>query len=168
MSRRHAPRATQPVPEGVHTCPCGQPAPDTHICATCAERVRDNLLTIAERWPELENALQWRETPNAGPIPPQPGDIDPDEGVGNVTGLTEAGHFSSARDVALIAGKIVADHPNFYPLYSIRQFTFNNIKQHNRNPLLYRNTGADGIKTGHTEQAGYGLTASAVRETMPS
>lgn len=88
MSRRHAPRATTPVPEGVHVCPCGQPAPDTHICATCAERVRDNLLTIAERWPELENALQWRETPNAGPIPPQPGDIDPDEGVGNVTGLT--------------------------------------------------------------------------------
>ena len=88
MSRRHAPRATAPVPEGVHTCPCGQPAPDTHICATCAERVRDNLLTIAERWPELENALQWRETPNAGPTPPQPSDIDPDEGAGNVTGLT--------------------------------------------------------------------------------
>ena len=74
---------------------------------------------------------------------------------------------SSARDVALIAGKIVADHPNFYPLYSIRQFTFNNIKQDNRNMLLGRDPSVDGMKTGFTDAAGYCLVASAVRD-MPN
>lgn len=85
----------------------------------------------------------------------------------NVTGLTEAGHYSSARDVAAIAARIIADHPNFYPLYSVRQYTFNNIKQDNRNMLLGRDPTVDGMKTGFTEAAGYCLVASAVRE-MPN
>jgi len=82
----------------------------------------------------------------------------------NVAGLTEAGHQSSARDMAIIASKIIVDHPNFYPYYSIRQYTYNNIKQDNRNMLLGRDPTVDGMKTGYTEAAGYCLVASAVRE----
>ena len=85
----------------------------------------------------------------------------------NVTGLTEANHHSSARDMAVIAGRVIADHPNFYPYYSLKQFTYNNIKQDNRNMLLGRDATVDGMKTGYTEAAGYCLVASAVRD-MPN
>ena len=85
----------------------------------------------------------------------------------NVTGLTEPGHYSSARDVAVVASKIIAEHGNHYPLYSIRQYTFNNIKQDNRNMLLGRDPTVDGMKTGFTEAAGYCLVASAARD-MPN
>jgi D-alanyl-D-alanine carboxypeptidase (penicillin-binding protein 5/6) len=85
----------------------------------------------------------------------------------NVTGLTEANHHSTARDMALIAGKVITDHPNFYPYYSIRQFSYNNIKQDNRNMLLGRDASVDGMKTGYTEAAGYCLVASAQRD-MPN
>ena len=83
----------------------------------------------------------------------------------NVTGMTEPGHYSSARDVASVAAKIVAEHPDFYPLYSIRSYTYNNIKQDNRNMLLGRDPSVDGMKTGATEAAGYCLVASSVRDT---
>jgi serine-type D-Ala-D-Ala carboxypeptidase (penicillin-binding protein 5/6) len=85
----------------------------------------------------------------------------------NVTGLSEAGHYSSARDMALIAARIIKDHPNFYPLYSIRQYSYNNIKQDNRNMLLGRDPSVDGMKTGFTDSAGYCLVASAQRD-MPN
>jgi len=85
----------------------------------------------------------------------------------NVTGLTESGHYSSARDVATIAGKIITDFPDEYRYYSIREYTFNNIKQDNRNMLLGRDPAVDGMKTGYTEAAGYCLVASAKR-TMPN
>ena len=85
----------------------------------------------------------------------------------NVTGLTEAGHYASARDVATIASKIITDFPEFYPLYSVRQFTYNKIKQDNRNLLLGRDPTVDGMKTGYTDAAGYCLVASAVRD-MPN
>ena len=83
----------------------------------------------------------------------------------NVAGLSEAGHHSSARDVATMAAKIINEHPDFYPLYSMRQYTYNNIKQDNRNMLLGRDPTVDGMKTGYTETAGYCLVASAVRDT---
>jgi serine-type D-Ala-D-Ala carboxypeptidase (penicillin-binding protein 5/6) len=82
----------------------------------------------------------------------------------NVTGLTEAGHYSSARDIAAIAAHIIRDHSEFYPYYSIRQYAFNNIKQDNRNLLLGRDPTVDGMKTGFTESAGYCLVSSAQRE----
>ena len=85
----------------------------------------------------------------------------------NVTGLTEAGHYSSTRDVATMASKIITEHPNYYPLYSLRQYTYNNIKQDNRNMLLGRDPSVDGMKTGYTDAAGYCLVASAQR-TMPN
>ena len=85
----------------------------------------------------------------------------------NVTGLTESGHYSSTRDVATMAAKIIAEHPGFYPLYSLRQYTYNNIKQDNRNMLLGRDPSVDGMKTGYTDAAGYCLVASAQR-TLPN
>jgi serine-type D-Ala-D-Ala carboxypeptidase (penicillin-binding protein 5/6) len=83
----------------------------------------------------------------------------------NVAGLTEAGHYISARDVAVVAARIITDHPDFYPIYSIRQYSYNNIKQDNRNMLLGRDPTIDGMKTGYTDAAGYCLVASAVRDT---
>jgi D-alanyl-D-alanine carboxypeptidase (penicillin-binding protein 5/6) len=85
----------------------------------------------------------------------------------NVTGLTEAGHYSSARDIATVAAHVIADHPEFYAIYSERQFTYNHIKQDNRNMLLGRDPSVDGLKTGYTDAAGYCLVASAVRD-MPN
>jgi serine-type D-Ala-D-Ala carboxypeptidase (penicillin-binding protein 5/6) len=83
----------------------------------------------------------------------------------NVAGLTEPGHYSSARDVALVASKVITEHPEHYPLYALRNYTYNNIKQDNRNMLLGRDPSIDGMKTGFTEAAGYCLVSSAVRET---
>ncbi len=85
----------------------------------------------------------------------------------NVTGLSEPGHYASARDIATIAAKIITDFPDFYTYYSIRQFSYNRIKQDNRNLLLGRDPTVDGMKTGFTDTAGYCLVASAVRE-MPN
>lgn len=82
----------------------------------------------------------------------------------NVTGLTEAGHKSTARDMATIASRIIRDFPDFYPLYSVKEFKFNNISQPNRNLLLRRDPSVDGMKTGYTEAAGYCLVASAQRD----
>jgi serine-type D-Ala-D-Ala carboxypeptidase (penicillin-binding protein 5/6) len=83
----------------------------------------------------------------------------------NVEGLTEPGHYSSARDVATVAARIINDHPDHYPIYAMRQFSYNNISQDNRNMLLGRDPSIDGMKTGFTEAAGYCLVASAVRDT---
>jgi serine-type D-Ala-D-Ala carboxypeptidase (penicillin-binding protein 5/6) len=81
----------------------------------------------------------------------------------NSTGWPDPEHVVTARELALLAQRIIEDHPEFYHYYSEREFTWHGIRQGNRNPLLYRNIGADGLKTGHTEDAGYGLTASAVQ-----
>jgi serine-type D-Ala-D-Ala carboxypeptidase (penicillin-binding protein 5/6) len=82
----------------------------------------------------------------------------------NVTGLTEAGHKSSARDIAAVAAHIVRDFPQYYRYYSIKEYTYNKIRQDNRNLLLRRDPSVDGMKTGHTDAAGYCLVASAARE----
>jgi D-alanyl-D-alanine carboxypeptidase (penicillin-binding protein 5/6) len=85
-------------------------------------------------------------------------------GFKNVTGLTEAGHKMSARDVAVIAAHIIRDHPQYYPYYSIKEWAYNKIRQDNRNLLLRRDPTVDGMKTGFTDAAGYCLVASAARE----
>jgi D-alanyl-D-alanine carboxypeptidase (penicillin-binding protein 5/6) len=83
----------------------------------------------------------------------------------NVTGLTEAGHYSSARDLSLIAAHIVRDFPEHYAAYyALRNYSFNAIKQDNRNMLLGRDPAVDGMKTGYTDAAGYCLVASAQRD----
>ncbi len=82
----------------------------------------------------------------------------------NVTGLSEAGHSSTARELATIATHIIRDFPDFYTYYSIQSYKYNNIAQPNRNLLLTRDPSVDGMKTGYTAAAGYCLIASAVRE----
>ncbi|WP_077035178.1 D-alanyl-D-alanine carboxypeptidase family protein [Pelomonas sp. KK5] len=82
----------------------------------------------------------------------------------NVTGLTQPSHKSSARDVAMIAVHIIQDFPEYYPYYSQKEYTYNKIKQHNRNMLLTRDPTVDGMKTGYTDAAGYCLVASAQRD----
>ncbi|PZP28752.1 MAG: peptidase [Roseateles depolymerans] len=82
----------------------------------------------------------------------------------NVTGMTEPGHKASARDIAVIASHIITDFPEYYGYYSQRDYTFNKIRQDNRNLLLRRDPTVDGMKTGYTESAGYCLVASANRD----
>jgi D-alanyl-D-alanine carboxypeptidase (penicillin-binding protein 5/6) len=82
----------------------------------------------------------------------------------NPTGLTEAGHKSTARDVAVIASHVIRDHPDFYSYYSMKDYRYNNISQPNRNVLLRRDPAVDGMKTGYTEAAGYCMVASAQRD----
>ncbi len=81
----------------------------------------------------------------------------------NATGWPHPDHRMTARDLATLANRIITDHPEYYHYYSEKEFTWTDIRQGNRNPLLYKNIGADGLKTGHTEEAGYGLTASAIQ-----
>ena len=81
----------------------------------------------------------------------------------NATGWPDPEHVMTARDLATLARRIILDFPEYYKYYAETNFKYNDISQGNRNPLLYKNMGADGLKTGHTEAAGYGLTASAQR-----
>uniref|UniRef100_UPI001183C660 D-alanyl-D-alanine carboxypeptidase family protein n=1 Tax=Elioraea rosea TaxID=2492390 RepID=UPI001183C660 len=81
----------------------------------------------------------------------------------NSTGWPDPNHRMSCRDLAVLSARIINDFPDYYRIYSEKSFRFANISQENRNPLLYRNVGADGLKTGHTEESGYGLTASAIQ-----
>ena len=84
----------------------------------------------------------------------------------NSTGLPAEGHFTSARDLATLTTKFINNFPDEYALYKEKQFTFNNIKQLNRNKLLWRDEASDGVKTGHTSTAGYCLIGSAERGNM--
>lgn len=81
----------------------------------------------------------------------------------NASGWPDPGHVTTARDLATLAIATIKNFPDFYHYYAEKTFTYNGIKQGNRNPVIYRNIGADGLKTGHTESGGYGLTASAIR-----
>ena len=87
-----------------------------------------------------------------------------DSHFANVSGLPDPDHWMTARDLATLAIHTIKDFPEYYHYYSEMDYEFNNIKQGNRNPLLYKNIGADGLKTGHTEESGYSLTASVVRD----
>src|SRR5690554_225767 len=82
----------------------------------------------------------------------------------NATGLPHPDQYSTAYDLALLAKAIIEDYPENYPLYAVKSFTYNNIRQPNRNSLLWRDESVDGLKTGHTEEAGYCLVASAKRD----
>lgn len=84
----------------------------------------------------------------------------------NSDGLPDPEHYTTAHDMALLSRALIADFPDHYPSYAVKEFSFNGITQHNRNSLLWRDASIDGIKTGHTEAAGYCLAASAEREGM--
>ena len=82
---------------------------------------------------------------------------------GNATGWPDDATTTTARDLAILARALIAEFPDLYKMYAEKTFTYNDIQQGNRNPLLYALNGADGLKTGHTEESGYGLVASAIR-----
>lgn len=88
-----------------------------------------------------------------------------DSNFTNASGLPEPNHLMTAKDLATLARRLIDDFPEYYKYFSELEFVWHGIKQGNRNPLLYRaGSGVDGLKTGHTEEAGFGLTASAVRD----
>jgi D-alanyl-D-alanine carboxypeptidase (penicillin-binding protein 5/6) len=84
----------------------------------------------------------------------------------NSDGLPAADHYTTARDMAILANALITEFPDYYQWYSIREFTWNNITQHNRNGLLLRDPTVDGMKTGHTDSAGFCLVTSAKRDGM--
>ncbi len=84
----------------------------------------------------------------------------------NATGLPDPNHFSSAHDMAILARAIIYEDPAHYAIYSQKEFLWNKIKQPNRNLLLWRDSTVDGLKTGHTEEAGYCMVASAKRNNL--
>ena len=84
----------------------------------------------------------------------------------NSTGLPDEQHYTTAYDLAVLAAALIRDFPDEYEIHSIKEYTFNNIKQTNRNRLLWLDQSVDGVKTGHTEEAGYCLVVSALRDGM--
>ena len=84
----------------------------------------------------------------------------------NSTGLPDPEHYMTARDIARVAGLLIEEFPEYYKWYSQKEFTFNDITQYNRNKLLWRDDSVDGVKTGHTDSAGYCLVTSAEKDDM--
>lgn len=84
----------------------------------------------------------------------------------NSDGLPAPGHYTTARDMATLAGALIREFPQYYGLFSLREFMWNNIRQGNRNTLLGKDPSVDGLKTGHTDEAGYCLVSSALRNGM--
>lgn len=84
----------------------------------------------------------------------------------NSTGLPDPNHYTTARDLAILSRAMIAKFPEYYKWYSVKEHTFNGITQFNRNMLLWRDKSVDGVKTGHTESAGFCLIASAKRDNM--
>ena len=82
----------------------------------------------------------------------------------NASGWPAPDEYTTVRDLAILAAATVRDFPEYYHYYAEREFTYSKIKQGNRNPLLYKDIGADGLKTGHTEESGYGVAGSAIRD----
>ncbi|MCC6209038.1 MAG: D-alanyl-D-alanine carboxypeptidase [Gammaproteobacteria bacterium] len=89
-----------------------------------------------------------------------------DSHFGNSSGMPDPEHYTTAYDLALLTRALIASFPEDYRLYSLRDFTYNNITQHNRNRMLWRDASVDGVKTGHTDSAGYCLITSALRDDM--
>ena len=84
----------------------------------------------------------------------------------NATGLPDPEHYTTPHDIARVTEAMIREVPELYKLYSVSEITFNYIRQHNRNKLLWRDESVDGVKTGHTDAAGYCLVASAKRDGM--
>jgi D-alanyl-D-alanine carboxypeptidase (penicillin-binding protein 5/6) len=84
----------------------------------------------------------------------------------NADGLPSPNHYTTPHDVAILSNALIRDFPQYYPLFSLKEFRWNNIRQGNRNTLLTKDPSVDGLKTGHTDSAGYCLAASALRNGM--
>ncbi|NDA08100.1 MAG: D-alanyl-D-alanine carboxypeptidase [Alphaproteobacteria bacterium] len=120
----------------------------------------DAAIVIAEGLAGTEEAFAQEMTIQAGKLGME------NTVFGNSTGWPDEVTMTTAHDLAILARSIIRDFPELYKIYSETSFTYNNIKQNNRNPLLYSLDYVDGLKTGHTNASGYGLTASAERDGM--
>ncbi len=116
-------------------------------CVVVAENLYGSEAAFAKAMTERAHALGMNETV-----------------LKNASGWPEPGHVMSAEDLVIIARRIIEDFPDEYAHFAETAFTYNGITQQNRNPLLTAGLGADGLKTGHTSEAGYGLVGSAVRD----
>ncbi len=118
----------------------------------------DACIVVAENLAGSEEAFARRMTEKARTLGMR------NSTFANSTGWPDPEQRMSARDLAILAERVLKDFPEYFHYYDEREFTYNGIRQSNRNPLLYNYPGADGFKTGHTEEAGYGLTATAARD----
>lgn len=116
----------------------------------------DATIVLAEGLSGTEDAFAYAMTAKAKELGMESSNFT------NASGWPDPLHYSTARDLATLGKRIIKDFPEYYSIYSEKEFTYNKISQNNRNPLLFRNMGADGIKTGHTEDGGYGLIGSGV------
>lgn len=122
------------------------------------QSANDACIVIAENMAGSESAFAQRMTERAHELGARSATFR------NATGLPDPEHRMSVRDLSVIARHIINDFPEYYKYYSIPEFTWNKITQRNRNPLLKDYPGADGMKTGYTKEAGYGLVGSAERD----
>lgn len=120
----------------------------------------DASIALAEHMAGTENAFTFRMNEAASKLGMQNTHYE------NSMGLPNPNHFASARDMALLTRALINEFPEYYRWHSLKEFTYNNIKQTNRNRLLWVDPTVDGVKTGHTDGAGYCLVASAVRNDM--
>lgn len=131
---------------------------DDLIKGVIVQSGNDACIVLAEGLAGSEGAFAERMTKRAGELGMTGTNLV------NATGWPDPNHYMTARDLATLAERLIKDFPEYYHYYAIKEFKYHGINQGNRNPLLYRGIGADGIKTGHTDAAGYGLTASAERD----
>ena len=131
---------------------------DDLIKGSIVQSANDACIVIAENMAGSESAFAQRMTERAQELGAKNATFR------NATGLPDPEHRMSVRDLSIIARHIINDFPEFYKYYSIPEFTWNKITQRNRNPLLKDYPGADGMKTGYTKEAGYGLVGSAERD----
>ena len=115
----------------------------------------DATIVLAEGLAGSENAFARKMTEKAKQLGMK------NSNFANASGWPDPNHYSTAEDLALLTKAVMTDFPDYYVFYKEKEFEYNKIKQPNRNPLLYRNIGADGVKTGHTDIGGYGLIGSA-------
>ena len=131
---------------------------DDLIKGSIVQSANDACIVIAENMAGSESAFAQRMTERAHELGAKNATFR------NATGLPDPEHRMSVRDLSVIARHIINDFPEYYKYYSIPEFTWNKITQRNRNPLLKDYPGADGMKTGYTKEAGYGLVGSAERD----
>ncbi len=117
----------------------------------------DACIVVAENLAGSEQAFARRMTDKARELGMQ------NSTFANSTGWPNPNHRTTAYDLAILAERTINDFPEYFHYYAEREFTYNGIRQSNRNPLLYGYAGADGLKTGHTEEAGHGLTGTATQ-----
>ncbi len=133
---------------------------DTLVKGMIVQSGNDATVALAERIGGTEAAFAQMMNEYARRLGMKSSNFD------NSAGLPSPSHYTTARDMATLANALIRDFPQYYPLFSLREFKWNNIRQGNRNTLLYKDPSVDGLKTGHTDSAGFCLAASANRDGM--